>query len=415
MSTDPCATDQQPLLSVEDARARILDSVLPITGSEQLFVRQALNRVLAEAVISPLNVPAFDNSAMDGYALNSQDLPSDGETELKVAGRAMAGIPYQGRVRPGEAVRIMTGAPLPEGADTVLMQEHVEVRGDRILIGSGQQAGSNIRRAGEDMATGQTVLSPGRRLTPADLGLIASLGLAEVRVKRRVRAAFFSTGDELASLGQPLGDGRIYDSNRYTLHGMLTRLDLDIIDMGVIADDREAIRQAFAEAMQIADVIFTSGGVSVGEADFIKETLEAMGEVNFWRIKMKPGKPLAYGRLGQAVFFGLPGNPVSVMATFYQFARPALFKLMGAEIPLPLLLRLPSAGTIRKSPGRLEYQRGIMSRDTAGDWQVQSTGRQGSHVLTSMSRANCLIILPDECAGVAAGELVTVQPFQDLI
>jgi len=265
------------------------------------------------------------------------------------------------------------------------------------------------------MATGQTVLSPGRRLTPADLGLIASLGLAEVRVKRRVRAAFFSTGDELASLGQPLGDGRIYDSNRYTLHGMLTRLDLDIIDMGVIADDREAIRQAFAEAMQIADVIFTSGGVSVGEADFIKETLEAMGEVNFWRIKMKPGKPLAYGRLGQAVFFGLPGNPVSVMATFYQFARPALFKLMGAEIPLPLLLRLPSAGTIRKSPGRLEYQRGIMSRDTAGDWQVQSTGRQGSHVLTSMSRANCLIILPDECAGVAAGELVTVQPFQDLI
>lgn len=415
MSTDPCATDRQPLLSVEDARARILDSVLPITGSEQLFVRQALNRVLAEAVISPLNVPAFDNSAMDGYALNSRDLPPQGETELKIAGRAMAGIPYQGRVRPGEAVRIMTGAPLPEGADTVVMQEHVEVRADRILIGSGQQAGSNIRRAGEDMATGQTVLSPGRRLTPADLGLIASLGLAEVRVKRRLRAAFFSTGDELASLGQPLGDGQIYDSNRYTLHGMLTRLDLDIIDMGVIADDRDAIRQAFAEAMQIADVIFTSGGVSVGEADFIKEILEDMGEVNFWRIRMKPGKPLAYGRLGQAVFFGLPGNPVSVMATFYQFARPALFKLMGADIPLPLLLSLPSAGAIRKSPGRLEYQRGIMSRDTAGEWQVQSTGRQGSHVLTSMSRANCLIILPEACAGVAAGEPVTVQPFQDLI
>jgi molybdopterin molybdotransferase len=411
---DACATPKG-LLSVTDARARIDALVAPIDGEEQLPIRPALGRVLAMPVISTIDVPPYTNSAMDGYALCGTDLPASGNARLKLIGRAMAGAPFAGRIGSGEAVRIMTGAVMPEGADTVLMQEQVGVEGDWITIGSGHKAGENVRKAGEDMAAGDTVLTPGKLLLPADIGVIASLGIAEVRVKRRLRVVFFSTGDELKSLGEPLGPGQIYDSNRYTLHGMLNRLGVEPLDLGVIRDDRETIRTAFREACANADVVITTGGVSVGEADFVKQTLDELGQVDFWKIAMKPGKPLAFGRLGHAMFFGLPGNPVSVMATFYQFVQPALQKMQGmTEIPA-LTLKLPCVVDLKKQPGRLEYQRGILQRDAQGILSVTSTGRQGSHVLSSMSRSNCFIILPAECAGVRQGELVEVQPFAGLV
>lgn len=411
---DLCATPAG-LLSVADAHARIDALVTPIQGEEQLPIRAALGRVLAEPVISAIDVPPYTNSAMDGYAVRGDDLPQKGRARLAVVGRAMAGAPYGRAVAAGQAVRIMTGAAMPAGADTVLMQEAVTVEGDAIEIGADHVRGENVRRAGEDMAMGDTVLAPGTRLLPAELGVLASLGIAEARVGRRLRVAFFSTGDELKSLGEPLGPGQIYDSNRYTLHGMLSRLGVDLLDLGVIRDERQAVRRAFHDAAAIADVVITSGGVSVGEADFVKQTLDELGRVDFWKIAMKPGKPLAFGTVGTAVFFGLPGNPVSVMATFYQFVQPALQKMMGMTATPALSLRVPSAVDLEKQPGRLEYQRGILQQDTDGNLTVTSTGRQGSHMLSSMSRSNCFIILPAACAGVSRGELVEVQPFAGLI
>lgn len=411
---DDCAVPKG-LLSVADARARIDALVAPIDGEEQLPIRSALGRVLATPVISTIDVPPYTNSAMDGYALRGAGLPASGNTRFKVIGRAMAGAPFEGQVGTGETVRIMTGAAMPEGADTVLMQEQVGVDGDHIEVGSGHKAGDNVRKAGEDMAVGDTVLAPGKLLLPAELGVIASLGIAEVRVKRRLRVAFFSTGDELKSLGEPLGPGQIYDSNRYTLHGMLSRLGVELLDLGVIRDDREAIRRAFRAAATTADVVITSGGVSVGEADFVKQTLDELGQVDFWKIAMKPGKPLAFGKLGGALFFGLPGNPVSVMATFYQFVQPALQKMQGMNALPALTLKVPCAVALKKQPGRLEYQRGILQHDDQGNLTVTTTGRQGSHVLSSMSKSNCFIILPAECAGVPAGDLVEVQPFAGLV
>lgn len=412
--SDACATPKG-LLSVDAARARIDALIAPIAGEEQLHIRAALGRVLAAPVVSTIDVPPYTNSAMDGYALRGADLPADGDTRLKLIGRAMAGAPFAGRVGAGEAVRIMTGAAMPDGADTVLMQEQVGVDGEHIVVGGGHKPGENVRKAGEDMAVGDTVLAPGKLLLPAELGVIASLGIAEVRVKRRLRVAFFSTGDELKSLGEPLGPGQIYDSNRYTLHGMLSRLGAELLDFGVIRDDRESIRRAFREAAACADVVITSGGVSVGEADFVKQTLDELGQVDFWKIAMKPGKPLAVGRLADAVFFGLPGNPVSVMATFYQFVQPALQKLQGMDIAPPFTLKVPCAVALKKQPGRLEYQRGILLPDSRGNLGVTTTGRQGSHVLSSMSKSNCFIILPADCAGIQAGEMVEVQPFAGLV
>ncbi|MCW9059033.1 MAG: molybdopterin molybdotransferase MoeA [Gammaproteobacteria bacterium] len=412
---DPCATPRDALLSVEDARKKIAALLQVIEGAEQLPLRDTLDRVLAQEVISGIDVPPHDNSAMDGYALRGADLPAQGEAELQLIGKAFAGTGFVGEVATGQCVRIMTGAMIPKGADTVIMQEQVRVEGERIRIGTGHQPGSNVRRAGEDMASGEVVLRPGHRITAADLGVLASLGLGEVRVRRRLRVAFFSTGDELRSVGEPLLEGQIYDSNRYTLHGMLTRLGVELLDLGVIRDDRAAIQQAFRDASAMADVVITSGGVSVGEADFVKQTLDELGQVDFWRIAMKPGKPLAFGRLGRAVFFGLPGNPVSVMATFYQFVQPALRAMMGQVQAPAMTLQLPTETPLKKAPGRTDFQRGRLVRGEDGQLRVNSTGLQGSHVLTSMSQADCFIILPADCAGVAAGELVEVQPFSGLI
>jgi molybdopterin molybdotransferase len=304
----------------------------------------------------------------------------------------------------------MTGGVMPAGTDSIVMQEHVEADGDRVKVGGGHKPGQHLRHAGEDLKTGQVALRRGLPLRPAEIGLIASLGIGEVSVYRRLRVAFFSTGDELRSIGTALGAGQIYDSNRYTIHGMLTRLGCEAIDMGVVRDDPKLLEKAFGDAARCADVVITSGGVSVGEADFVKDLLERLGEVVFWKIAMKPGRPLAYGRIGDAHFFGLPGNPVSVMVTFYQFVRDALLKLSGRD-PVPPLpsFKVSCTSNLKKAPGRTEFQRGVLAQDAAGNWSVRVTGEQGSGILRSMAEANCFIILPEAQGNVTAGAMVDVQ------
>lgn len=385
----------------------------PVTHVEKIAIRDALGRVLAEPCISPIDVPSHTNSAMDGYALAGTSLPVDGIAEFAVAGTVMAGARQAIDCQPGQCVRIMTGAPMPHGTDTVVMQEQVEVCSGGVRIDSRHRPGQNVRQAGEDIAAGSRVFDSGRRLRAADLGVLASLGFGELAVYRRPRVAFFSTGDELRSIGQPLADGEIYDSNRYTLHAMLTEAGVEAIDMGVVGDDPDALAQAFDAAADVADVVVTSGGVSVGEADYTKSILARRGQMSFWTIAMKPGRPLTFGRLGKAIFFGLPGNPVAVMLTFQQFVQPALRYLAGANWPQPLVLPAASAVKLKKRPGRYEFVRGILERDEGGALVVRPAGAQGSGILTSMSRANCLILLDEACAGVAAGDTVQVQPFDN--
>jgi molybdopterin molybdotransferase len=404
------------LLSVSEAQTRILEGVAPVAGSEILPLRAALGRVLACDVISPIDVPSHTNSAMDGYAVRAADLPADGVCEYPVPGTSWAGRPWLAAIEPGQAVQIMTGGMLPAGADTVVMQEQVERVGDRVRIGSGHCCGQNVRTAGEDVATGQQVFSAGRRLTAADIGVLASLGLVEATVFRKLKVAFFSTGDELRPAGEPLGPGEIHDSNRYTLYGMLKKLDVEIIDMGVVRDRRDLIEQAFQDAAADADVVITSGGVSVGEADFVKETLEKLGTMSFWKIAMKPGRPVTFGHIKDAVFFGLPGNPVSVMVTFFQFVRPALLKMTGATGTHGILtLRARVTSALRKRPGRYEFQRGVLEQTAPGEFAVRSAGAQGSGILRSMSEANCFILLGPDRTSVDIGGQVEVQPFQNLI
>ena len=392
----------------------MLAEVVPIVGREFLPLRSALGRILAADMIAPHDVPAHDNSAMDGYAVNFASLAASGETRLAVVGSAFAGNAFSGLVGKGQAVRIMTGAVLPAGADTVIVQEVTRVEDGVVVVPDGQKLGQNTRRAGEDLARGAVALGAGQRVGPAELGLIASLGIVEVAVKRRLRVAFFSTGDELASLGQPLAPGQIYDSNRYTLHGLLANLGAEVIDMGVVPDRPEALEATLREASAVADAIITTGGVSVGEADFIKEVLARLGEVKFWKLAIKPGRPMAFGKVGDAWLFGLPGNPVAVMVSYTQFALDALLRLAGLDpIPERPLLSVVAANAIRKQPGRREYLRGSLAV-IAGQWQVRTTGNQGSGVLRSMSEANCFVVLPEDCAGVAAGESVQVQPFEGL-
>jgi molybdopterin molybdotransferase len=404
------------LLSVAQAQARIIEGVTPVSAAETLPVREALARVLAQDIVSPIDVPPHTNSAMDGYAVRAADLPDNGVREFPVPGTSWAGRPWLTPIEAGQAVQIMTGGMMPAGADTVVMQEQVEREGDTVRIGSGHRCGQNVRAAGEDVATGQQVLSVGKRLSAADIGVLASLGLGEVSVFRRLKVAFFSTGDELRPVGEALGPGEIYDSNRYTLHGMLKKLDVEIIDMGVVRDQRELIEQAFRDAAASADAIITSGGVSVGEADFVKETLEKLGTMSFWKIAMKPGRPVAFGHIDAAVFFGLPGNPVSVMVTWFQFVRPALLKMAGETGALgAFTLRARTTSALRKRPGRYEFQRGVLEQSAPGEFTVRSAGAQGSGILRSMSEANCFILLDPDHTSVEAGEEVLVQPFQNLI
>jgi molybdopterin molybdotransferase len=412
-----CADDyDSESLSVEEARRRILADIKPVIGDEKLALRTALGRILAENVISPLDVPSHNNSAMDGYALKGTDLASDASHDFEVIGTAYAGRPFAGDCQAGQCVRIMTGAPMPSCTDTVIMQEHVQqLNDDKVRIANTHQPGQNVRLAGEDIAKGHVVLEAGRYLVPADLGVLASLGIGEVQVRRRPRVAFFSTGDELRSIGEVLREGDIYDSNRYSLHGMLTRLGVELLDLGVVRDEPDAIREAFQTAAKMADVVITSGGVSVGDADYIKPVLHELGEIGFWKIAMKPGRPLTFGSLGDAFFFGLPGNPVAVMVTFYQFVQPALHYLLSGEIHLPLMLKASSMTMMRKRPGRYEFLRGIMSQSEPGKFEVRIAGRQGSGILTSMSRANCFILLPEECADIHEGDSVIIQPFETFV
>lgn len=415
LKTLSCADGYDPeSLPVEQARKLILGLVEPVAGTERLFVRNALGRVLAEDVLATANVPGHDNSAMDGYAVRFADLAAEGDTVLRLAGASFAGRTFAGCVEAGQCVRIMTGGVIPEGADTVVIQEVVRAENDRIVVPPKQRQGQHVRRAGEDLRAGTPAIRAGKVVRPAELGLIASLGVAEVNVRRRLRVAFFSTGDELCSVGTPLGEGEVYDSNRYTLYGMLTRLGCEAIDLGVVRDDPAALEAAFRRAAVQADVILTSGGVSVGEADFIRGMMEKLGEVAFWKIAMRPGRPMAFGKINDAWLFGLPGNPVAVMVTFYEFVREALLKMMGVAPvdPLPQF-RVPCVTPLKKRPGRSEFQRGILFREN-GEWKVRATGTQGSGVLRSMSEANCIIVVEHERGNVEPDELVGVQPFEGL-
>ncbi len=414
-----CADDYDPdSMPVDKARSLIREFLAPVNATERVHIRQALSRVLAADVVSPLDVPGHDNSAMDGYAIRFADLKPTGETVLTRVGESFAGKPATVAIDAGQCLRIFTGAVMPHGADAVVMQERAREENGRVFIAPGAltKSGQNRRFAGEDLKSGQVVFRTGQRVHPAELGMMASLGIGEVSVYRRLRVAFFSTGDELKSIGTPLAAGDIYDSNRYTLHGMLARLDCEMLDMGVVPDIPEALEHAFATAADAADVVITSGGVSVGEADFVKQLLEKLGEVLFWKIAMKPGRPLAYGRIHDAHFFGLPGNPVSVMVTFYQFVRDALRVLQGERDvgPVPTF-KVPLSAAIRKAPGRTEFQRGILASDGSGGWSVRTTGDQGSGILSSMSHANCFIVLPADCGNCNIGDRVDVQLLEGLI
>lgn len=416
IAADPsCTDDFEPAsLSTDAAYRHILSRVVPLAGFDRVNLKAALGRILAQDIRSPLPVPGHTNSAVDGYAVSGADLPADGECELTVVGSSFAGHPYDGRVEAGQCVRIMTGAVMPAGVDSVVMREHVEeLAGSRIRIDDRNEKGQNVRHAGEDIERGDAVLPRGRRLIPSDLGLLASLGVNEVSVSRRPRVAFFSTGDELRSIGDPLSVGEVYDSNRYTLYAMLTRLGVDIIDMGVVRDEPEATLRALRLASGPADVVITSGGVSVGEADYIRHGLTELGRIDFRKVAMKPGRPLTFGRVGESWFFGLPGNPVAVMATFYLFVQPALRHLAGESSIEPLLLKAICASALRKKAGRTEYVRGIMEAGDDGELTVRRTGPQGSGILTSMSQANCFIVLPHDSESVEPGGRVSVLPFSE--
>ena len=410
-----CDSPTNNYITVEEAIDNILSSIKPIADYECVDIRSSLGRVLAENIIAPFNVPPHCNSAMDGYAVKFTDISGSEESTLTVVGTSFAGHPYQGKVNSGECIRIMTGAVVPNDTDTVIMQEQVERNDDVISLYNTHQKGQNIRHPGEDMQQGSLVLSAGRLINSADLGLLASLGIAEVNIIRKPKIVFFSTGDELKGIGETLATGDIYDSNRYTLFGLLKTLDVDVIDMGVIPDQQGAIETAFQNASQLGDILITSGGVSVGEADFVTDTLEKLGQVGFWKIAVKPGKPLAFGEINNSLFFGLPGNPVSVMATFSLFVRPALQKLKGLSETKPIQFMAICDSDLQKSVGRKDHQRGIYFQNKQGEIHVSTTGLQGSHVLSSMSRANCFIVIPQESGNIKAGEEVLIYPFDRLI
>ncbi|AMO55909.1 hypothetical protein GZ77_07620 [Endozoicomonas montiporae] len=410
--TDCCSAPG--LMPLEQGLEKLCQEITTVTETEAVILDNALDRILAQSVISPVNVPSHNNSAMDGYALRLGDL-ANADT-LPLAGQSLAGHPFQGEMPAGHCVRIMTGASVPDGADTVIMQEQVNVTDHGIqFLNKPNKTGSNIRLAGEDIPEGCEVFTAGHKVRAQDLGLLASLGVPEVNVYRRIKVALFSTGDELKLPGQSLGPGDIYDSNRFALKAMLKRLGADILDLGLIADDPDALRQAFSEADCQADVVITSGGVSVGDADFVKDILQEMGRMSFWKLAIKPGKPFAFGRLPNSWFIGLPGNPVSATVTFQQLATPALMHLMGARQAELQTIQAICKTPLKKGPGRREFQRGILSTGDNGQMEVVTTGSQGSGVMRSMGLANCYIVLPEEQGNVAEGEQVTVQLFNHLL
>ncbi len=414
----PSCSDFDPnSLTMSQATTQI--NTLITTASESLKVtertscRNAFGRVLAQDIIANFSTPPYDNSAMDGYAINAQDIPKSDTSSLNIIGTSWAGKPFNGEVKKGECIRIMTGAKMPQGADTVIMQEHVSKNKNSITINTDHCARQNVRYIGEDIKLGDTVLTIGKSIGAAELGVLASMGLSEVSIFRKLRVAIFSTGDELRGVGEPLEDGQIYDSNRYTLYGLLQKPYIELLDMGVIPDIKSEIELAFEQAANVADVVITSGGVSVGDADYVKETLEKIGSINFWKIAMKPGRPLAFGKINNAIFFGLPGNPVSVIATFSQFALPAIRALAGQTKTKNTNYHVKCTTELKKRAGRVDFQRGYLSTDDTGQLSVSITGLQASHILSSMSYSNCFIILPETTTHIAIGTIVEVQPYNE--
>ena len=396
------------LMSLDTALNEMLSRVTPLTAQETLPLVQCFGRILASDVVSPLDVPGFDNSAMDGYAVRLADIASG--QPLPVAGKS-----FHGEWPAGTCIRIMTGAPVPEVCEAVVMQEQTEQTDNGVRFTVEVRSGQNIRRRGEDISAGAVVFPAGTRLTTAELPVIASLGIAEVPVIRKVRVALFSTGDELQLPGQPLGDGQIYDTNRLAVHLMLEQLGCEVINLGIIRDDPHALRAAFIEADSQADVVISSGGVSVGEADYTKTILEELGEIAFWKLAIKPGKPFAFGKLSNSWFCGLPGNPVSATLTFYQLVQPLLAKLSGNTASgLPARQRVRTASRLKKTPGRLDFQRGVLQRNADGELEVTTTGHQGSHIFSSFSLGNCFIVLERDRGNVDVGEWVEVEPFNAL-
>ncbi len=407
--------DEPGLIPLNDALTRILAAAPQVGGYERIAIEKARSRTLAETVTASFNVPGHTNAAVDGYALHGSDLPAAGVRVFEIAGKAYAGQPFQGVVKPGQCLRIMTGTLMPEELDTVIMQEHVEVQGNAIVIDNRHKAGQNVRNRGEDIKQGQTILHPGRGLTPPDIGLLASLGIPEINVARKLRVAIASTGDEIFSLGQTPTPGGLYDSNRYSLMAALDRPDIDIINLGIVEDRPAALLHIFEQAGRFADVIISTGGVSVGEADYTKTALQTSGQIAFWKVAIKPGRPLAFGQMGNAVFFGLPGNPVSVLVSFYLLVLPALEKMLGiTNKPIAPMFQARTLEALHKKPGRTEVQRGIIAQDQSGEWTVRSTGKQGSGILSSMSQANAFIILEHHRESVRPWEWVGVQPFAGL-
>lgn len=405
---DVCNQEAKPLLSLEAALSQIKNAIQTISGTETIALQNALGRVLAAPLYAPINSPHERNAAMDGYAFASQDC-TETAFSLRLIGSSWAGKPFQGDVQTGECIRIFTGAVLPQSADSVVMQEQVQTQGDTVLFPAQTKARQHVRQIGEDIAQGSVVLAPPKKITALDLGFIASAGIAQCTVTRRIKIGFFSTGDELVELGQPLQSGQIYDSNRYTLNGLLNDPAYTVVDLGIVADDPELLEARFRQAAQDHDVLITTGGASVGDADYVKDILGRCGTVSFWKIAIKPGKPLAFGNIGACHFFGLPGNPVAVAVTFQQLVAPALRQLSGAPDQPPLRITATCTSPLKKAPGREEFQRGILSQTANGEFTVSSSGLQGSNILSAMSRANCYIVLPAHSSGVQAGDLVRVE------
>ena len=399
------------MISVREGQEHILAQVAVPVPPEVLPVTRALARVLAGDVEAPFDVPPADNSAVDGYAVGSADIPGAGTRELEVVGDLAAGAVFDGPLRAGQALRIMTGAPVPVGADTVYPQEVVERAGDRVRVGLIDK-GVNVRMRGEDVEAGGIVIERGTVLRPQEIGLITSLGIWQVSVHRRPRVALLSTGDEVVEPGTPRRPGQIYDANRFTLRGSVEQCGGDVLDLGIVADARDELSARLREAAAMADVVLTSGGVSVGVYDLVKDVLAELGTIDFWQVAMQPGRPLAFGRIGDTTFFGLPGNPVASLLAFMLFVRPALWKLGGRRRLFPPTWQARTLEPLRKRAGRREFKRGVLAYHDGG-WQVRTTGPQGSGILSSMVAGNCLIVLEEERGDVAAGELVTVEPFTE--
>ena len=409
---DACSLEAKGLITIDQALEKIKQAIKPIDQDERVILKHALNRILSRPVYSAINIPPDKNSAMDGYAFSSNDIIPGQSFNLSLQGTSWAGKPFQGSLRKQHCIRIFTGAVIPAGADSIIMQEQVDAHANQITFPETTQARQFIRDIGSDIKKGSELLSTPKKLSATDIGLLASAGIYDIPVKRQQNIAFFSTGDELSSLGDSLQTGQIYDSNRYALTGLLNDLNHNISDLGVIRDDKQKIKQTLLSAAKTHDVIITTGGASVGEADYIKEVLDECGEVNFWKIAIKPGKPLAFGKINNRYFFGLPGNPVSAIVTFQKIVLPALNYLSGIPMAKPLQLTAICNSQLKKQPGRQEYQRGILSQDESGDLFVESAGKQGSNIMSAMSKANCYIVLPIDSTGVKAGQSVTVEPFE---